>query len=156
MIIIYEGPDGIGKNAFIEYQKMLLKNREVVVYEHGKDFDNSFVNWVKQIDKWRKDCAKDKAVLVSRCWLSEHIYAKTFKRTPRLSVYESELLTRWFKEQLGNRIVVVLPKNREVTFQQLKNRGDEEAVISTWNDIVDNYENLSEQYSRDDIDVIYI
>lgn len=146
MIIIYEGPDGIGKNAFIEYEKALKEN--VVVFEYGKDFENTYSAWEEEITKWKELALKNITVLVSRSWLSENLYAPIFNRIPRMTIkQENDLTTRllvlYTLYQIEVKLLILLPKDSLGTYTRLKQRGDDQRVIDNWFTIKDAYKSFA-------------
>lgn len=145
MIIIYEGPDGIGKNAFIAYEKALRE--KVIVFEYNKDFGNTFNDWALEIEEWKKYALQGMTVLVSRCWLSENLYAPVFNRDPRMTLEEEANLTLRLSQLNDNEltksvILILLPKDSYAVYARLVQRGDDKAVIDNWYTIHDTYKTL--------------
>lgn len=148
MIIIYEGVDGIGKNAFIEYEKALATDKEVIVFSYDNNFENTFKAWANEIDKWLEESKTGKLILVNRSWVSERIYANTFNRTPRISRDQEVQLTVRILARPETNFIVLLPKVPLDTYSRLVQRGDSQAVIKNWWSLKAKYEELQVKYNK--------
>jgi len=143
-IIVFEGPDGIGKDAFIAYET--AKSRKPVkVFSYTSKDANTAAFWIEQLLKWSHYSQEGYQVLVNRSYFSELIYSNILvNRKCRLTEDDEENLTSLMKT-FDVKLIVLLPKNTENTYTQLKIRGDNEEIISKWHLILEEYEIL-EQY----------
>lgn len=148
MITIFEGVDGIGKSYKINQliKDCSLKNKTYKVFEYGTSFDNAYTSWKKEILLWKYFSDKGIEVFVSRCWLSENIYADIYNRQPRLTLSEEQKLVTYFVDTLKYNIVVMMPADINKTYNRLIERGDNESVLANWHRIVKRYEVLSDSY----------
>lgn len=165
MIIILEGPDGIGKTSFIEYHKALAgKNRKVHVFEYDNKFENTFDAWRGQLNRWvdlsyNNGSKKRDLVIVSRSWLSENVYAPVFNREPRMTTKEEQSLfdhVKVFRDHgMLIKFMVLLPKEPSDVYSRLELRGDYPSVLKNWWKILGEYTGMTYKY-KDYVSAVYI
>ena len=141
MIIVLEGPDGIGKSTLIEYLKKDFFNEKVDIIKFSDDSDISFSNYKEKLESDVEN------IIMDRFNLSEDVYSTVYGRSPKNSLLD-HLKTFSLIEDLNVIYIILYSSNLDLLWKRCHQRGDTEKVYNNLLDLNDYYYQVGKELRR--------
>ena len=141
MIIIVEGPDGVGKSTLINNLKNNFFNKEVEIIKFSDNSDVSFSNYKNKLESDFKN------VIMDRFNLSEDVYSTIYQRNPKNSLLD-HLKTFSLIEDLNAIYIILYSSNLGLLWERCHQRGDTEKVYNNLLDLNDYYYQVGKELRK--------
>lgn len=141
MIIVVEGPDGVGKSTLINHLKENFFHYNVEVFKFLDTSDISFENY--------KDTLETKLdnIIIDRFNLSEDVYSTIYRRLPKNSLLD-HLRTFTLVEDKDVVYIILYSSNLNLLWERCHQRGDTEKVYNNLLNLNDYYYQVGKELRR--------
>ena len=141
MIIVVEGPDGVGKSTLINHLKENFFHYNVEVFKFLDTSDISFENY--------KDTLETKLdnIIFDRFNLSEDVYSTIYERHPKNSLLD-HLRTFTLVEDKDVVYIILYSSNLNLLWERCHQRGDTEKVYNNLLNLNDYYYQVGKELRR--------
>ena len=141
-ILVLEGPDGTGKTTLAKK----LAEKYDVEYIHctwSEEIDQDIPGYFTSVIDKAEKLSKDKLVIIDRLWLSEHVYAKTFRDANKWKsfIVGNECMLRL--DKLGAIYQMCLPFDKERYLEKFETlKQDREEMYDSMSEVYDYFERI--------------
>lgn len=141
MIIVIEGPDGIGKSTLINHLKKDFFKDNVDIIKFSDTSNVSFHNYKEKLES---DVGN---IIMDRFNLSEDVYSTVYQRNPRNSLLD-HLKTFSLIEDLNAIYIILYSSNLDLLWERCHQRGDTEKVYDNLFDLNDYYHQVGKELRK--------
>lgn len=141
MIIVVEGPDGVGKSTLINHLKKNFFNENVNIFKFSDISDISFENYKEKLE------TNVKNIIFDRFNLSEDVYSTVYKRHPKNSLLD-HLRTFTLVEDKDVVYIILYSSNLNLLWERCHQRGDTEKVYNNLLNLNDYYYQVGKELRR--------
>ena len=153
MIILLEGPDGVGKTSLGQaFVNDCIQNKRTCFYFHctnkseKKSADEDYSLFLENLKSWK---SLDYDVIIDRAWISNIVYTSVYEPTKKH--ISSDLAKKLF--DIVDEVIICLPENKSDYIQHFKSLSSqrEEAYIDDMDKIYELFNTFAKVYTRYDI-----
>ena len=141
MIVIFEGPDGIGKSTLIYHIRRDFFDGKVDIFKFSDTSDVSFSNYKEKLE------ADLGNIIMDRFNLSEDVYSTVYQRYPKNSLLD-HLKTFSLIKDLDAIYIILYSSNPDLLWERCHQRGDTEKVYSNLLDLNDYYYQIGKELRK--------
>lgn len=141
MILVLEGPDGIGKSTIVNYLKKEFFKDKVDIVKFSDTSDISFSNYKKTLT------ADIQNIIFDRFNLSEDVYSTIYGRQPKNSLLD-HLKTFSLIEDNDVIYIILYSSNLDLLWERCHQRGDTEKVYNYLLDLNDYYHQIGKELRK--------
>ena len=141
MIIVVEGPDGVGKSTLINHLKKNFFNENVNIFKFSDISDISFENYKEKLE------TNVKNIIFDRFNLSEDVYSTIYERHPKNSLLD-HLRTFTLVEDKDVVYIILYSSNLNLLWERCHQRGDTEKVYNNLLNLNDYYYQVGKELRR--------
>lgn len=141
MIIVVEGPDGVGKSTLINHLKKNFFNENVNIFKFSDISDISFENYKEKLE------INVKNIIFDRFNLSEDVYSTVYERHPKNSLLD-HLRTFTLVEDKDVVYIILYSSNLNLLWERCHQRGDTEKVYNNLLNLNDYYYQVGKELRR--------
>lgn len=141
MIIVVEGPDGVGKSTLINHLKKNFFNENVNIFKFSDISDISFENYKEKLE------TNVKNIIFDRFNLSEDVYSTVYERHPKNSLLD-HLRTFTLVEDKDVVYIILYSSNLNLLWERCHQRGDTEKVYNNLLNLNDYYYQVGKELRR--------
>lgn len=141
MIVIVEGPDGVGKSTLIRHIRRDFFDGKVDIFKFSDTSDVSFNNYKEKLE------ADLGNIIMDRFNLSEDVYSTVYQRYPKNSLLD-HLKTFSLIEDLDAIYIILYSSNLDLLWERCHQRGDTEKVYNNLLDLNDYYYQVGKELRK--------
>lgn len=153
MIILLEGPDGVGKTSLGQaFANSFIANKHTCFYFHctnksaRKSAEEDYTQLLQDLTNW-KNLGYD--IIIDRAWISNIVYTSVYE--PEKAHVSNELVRKLF--EIVDKVVICLPENKKdylANFNKLAKMRKEDYIESV-DKVYELFNTFAKIYTRYDI-----